>query len=926
MKKIVLLVILTAVANCGAGLESVYFDGEDSLVITACHINGERIDLNQNLSLFSAEIDDSLYHRLRFESTNGDSFRCRLHNVSVTIYPQPDTRPGICYRVILKNTSDDEVKIANVVPFGQGSGRAFITGHGSFDRKNYLSRTVLFTPDLSPVGVVMPDNAWEAGFCDIAITEDYSLVALVRRSSWEKAERRRWWTLLKPKGRVEYVFYLDSHEGRDWRTGLKMMFHDRRLYDMDHFDRRLYDRRDLRWIRDDYLMLLQMAWDKTYYDALRQEHVWYDFLTRYDRLWGNVDIYVLWPTWPRLGLDERNQWDLYGDLPGGLQELRRQVGFAHSMDTRYFISYNPWDIATRGEDHLLGMQRLLRRTGADGVVLDTRGESSRELQQAADEVKPGIIMYSEGMPVPKHMPTIVTGRVHDAIYLPPPLNLNKYIFPENQIFRVLQLSEGRLHREAALCLFNGYGMELNVMRAGRPPWMLEEFAYMGRALRILRDNSKLFSMSDYQPLVAVNADSLWVNKWENSDKCIYTVYSLIPQGFSAPLIETTCERPGHFVGLWHHEEIKSEQAGEKAVVTVNTGAFDRRWLGTRREGTVDCIAWFPQLIKSALCGDSLALSASAGNRVAVWPGNPSYDRKVAEFDVGERTIAVHDYFAGYAGKIVIQLFDDDELIDEAIVRIPLATPRLLSQRQPAESLHTAPPGMVKIPGGEYLFRMSETQEPNIVLQYPDLQTPRRIHIQPFYMDRYPVTNRQYQLFLQESGYVPEDTVNFLRHWHQGSPPDDLLDHPVVNISLADARAYAARAGKRLPTGIEWQYAAQGTDGRRYPWGDEMDSTLCNYKSGCTTPVDAFPGGAGPFGVMDMVGNVWQLTDDLYDNGAYYFVMMRGGSYYHTDAGMWYIRGGPWPVDQHKLLLLVSDGFDRNATVGFRCVKDMGDGK
>ena len=71
----------------------------------------------------------------------------------------------------------------------------------------------------------------------------------------------------------------------------------------------------------------------------------------------------------------------------------------------------------------------------------------------------------------------------------------------------------------------------------------------------------------------------------------------------------------------------------------------------------------------------------------------------------------------------------------------------------------------------------------------------------------------------------------------------------------------------------------------------------------------------------MVGNVWQLTNDIYDNGSYYFVTMRGGSYYNPTSSSWYVQGGPWPVDKHQMLLMLSPGYDRNSTVGFRCVQD-----
>ncbi len=71
----------------------------------------------------------------------------------------------------------------------------------------------------------------------------------------------------------------------------------------------------------------------------------------------------------------------------------------------------------------------------------------------------------------------------------------------------------------------------------------------------------------------------------------------------------------------------------------------------------------------------------------------------------------------------------------------------------------------------------------------------------------------------------------------------------------------------------------------------------------------------------MVGNVWQLTNDVYDNGSYRFVIIRGGSYYNPESSIWYVKGGPQPLDRTQMLLLVSPGFNRNATVGFRCVKD-----
>ena len=108
------------------------------------------------------------------------------------------------------------------------------------------------------------------------------------------------------------------------------------------------------WIRDSYLIILQMAWDREFYDRFAGKYNYGDVIKNGNELFGHIDVYGIWPTWPRLGLDQRNQWDLYRDLPGGTAQLRRFVLMSHKYDTRFFIAYNPWDNSTRKEDHYQG--------------------------------------------------------------------------------------------------------------------------------------------------------------------------------------------------------------------------------------------------------------------------------------------------------------------------------------------------------------------------------------------------------------------------------------------------------------------------------------------------------------------------------------------------------------------------------------------
>jgi formylglycine-generating enzyme required for sulfatase activity len=191
------------------------------------------------------------------------------------------------------------------------------------------------------------------------------------------------------------------------------------------------------------------------------------------------------------------------------------------------------------------------------------------------------------------------------------------------------------------------------------------------------------------------------------------------------------------------------------------------------------------------------------------------------------------------------------------------------------------------------------------------------------MDETLVTNAQFADFLQAAGYCPTHPEKFLHHWVDGRPPAGREDHPVVYVDLDDARAYARWAGKRLPTEEEWQYAAQGADGRKYPWGDRLEPGRANGgETGGTTPVKAYPAGRSPCGCYDMCGNVWQWTESERSDGHTRFCIIRGGAWFAAQESAWYMDGGPRPADFAAKFLLTWPGLDRCSTVGFRCAADL----
>ena len=244
----------------------------------------------------------------------------------------------------------------------------------------------------------------------------------------------------------------------------------------------------------------------------------------------------------------------------------------------------------------------------------------------------------------------------------------------------------------------------------------------------------------------------------------------------------------------------------------------------------------------------------------------------------------------------------------------------------------APAGMIAIPAAEFDFAVhgieieGQTSE-GLDIQYPWEGSARRAHrarvrIGAFYIDRYPVTNAQYQAFLDATSYRPRDSHNFLRHWDKGAPPQGWENKPVTWVAIEDARAYAKWAGKRLPREWEWQYAAQGTDARRYPWGNDWNAAAvppacCEREMPPPDDVDAHPAGASPFGVMDLVGNVWQWTDEYVDAHTR-AAILRGGSAYQPQTSHWYFPQA-YRLDQHGKYLLMAPCKDRSAGIGFRCV-------
>ena len=194
--------------------------------------------------------------------------------------------------------------------------------------------------------------------------------------------------------------------------------------------------------------------------------------------------------------------------------------------------------------------------------------------------------------------------------------------------------------------------------------------------------------------------------------------------------------------------------------------------------------------------------------------------------------------------------------------------------------------------------------------------PHRVYLDAFSIDKYETTNALYARFMRATGRpAPRDG---------NDSSFNASSQPVVNVTWEDADAYCKWAGKRLPTEAQWEKAARGTDGRKYPWGEQWDASRANAenKLGSTASVGSYASGTSPYGAYDMAGNVWEWVADWY--AKHYYEQSPNRNPMGPDSGTTRVlRGGSWsslPVNLRAAVRLGDTPGLRNISIGFRCAR------
>jgi formylglycine-generating enzyme required for sulfatase activity len=640
-----------------------------------------------------------------------------------------------------------------------------------------------------------------------------------------------------------------------------------------------YERPELKWTQSSFIQPQMMIEERYFYDPVAGKYTVDRYLDDLEKRYGGIDSVLIWHTYPNIGIDNRNQYDLLHDMPGGVEGLKQMINDFHRRGVRVLFPVMLWDQGTRdvGIPNWEATTEAMAEIGADGINGDTLDGVPRAFRVASDRTGHPIALEPEGGPADEALQWNNLTWGYWKYPFVPMLSRYKWLEPRHMVNVCDRWNRDKTDN-LQYAFFNGVGYESweNIWGIWNQITPRDAEA-LRRVSKLERAFAALLVSPGWEPHTPTLRQGVFASKFPGQEQTLWTLVNRNEYDVAGRQIALPYKSAMHFYNVWQGEELKPEVSGSTATLSFEVEAH----------------------------GFGAVLATEGA------PASSETQKLLSEMHELARTR-------------LATLSHEWKVLPQQLVEIA-----------PTRLANVPPAGMVRIPEADFEFQAAGIMieggnNVGVDVQYPWEDAPRRyhlhkMHIKSFYIDKNPVTNAEFKKFLEATRYHPNDEHNFLRDWKNGSYPDGWGNKPVTWVSLEDARAYSAWAGKRLPHEWEWQYAAQGTDGRTYPWGNEWDAAAVpapdkRRQMREPTNVDAYPKGASPFGVMDLVGNVWQWTDEFVDEHTRAGIL-KGGSFYQPQGSLWYFPQA-YKLIEHGKYLLMAPSKDRSGTLGFRCVVDL----
>ena len=678
---------------------------------------------------------------------------------------------------------------------------------------------------------------------------------------------------------------------QEWRLKLKNWACEKRRELGDP----LYDTNAQQWASKAYSMGFIMLWDNELIDHESGEWKIDSLLDRAERDFGGYDLVVLWNNYPLAGVDNRHQIAYYDELPGGRSALAEAVSRFHARGVRVLIDHKPWikgvpDGFNCIEDAFI---ELLKECNIDGFFLDCQDGPSDYFRQALrDRVGPDRIFVSEAParlePFGNEIASwqqMTDDSTAPGTYRNRWLDRNQIVYESRRYFHdpIKEIQRAWMNGGGFVVWENVFGYWASYSERCKS-WMRLMFP----AQRFFSD---FFIYGEWNPHVGGGMmNGIYVSEWILGERTLWTAVNRRGHDIEKNIFRL----PAKSAGLRYFDVISGEEysvSEEKDGEVFLAGHFERDGLSgvlATKELDTKLDAFLKLQRKHFQEADWTSLP---------WKGEHR-KTELAHLSVKPKNIPK------FKTKVNLSL---NSAVPDGMTRIPNFEGIMVTRYRMRECGYIA--------GAVDELHVYDAFEK--ICKYS-----RKAIVKDVAIDIFPVTNADFLSFLRDSGYKPKDERNFLKHWVNGMPRPGQERHPVVYVSFDDARAYAAWAGKRLPTEEEWQAAAHDPSRGEWPWGAEFNEEYCNSNSTGTSPVDAFPQGRSHCGCWDMSGNVWEMTESERSDGHTRYRILKGGCWYHVDNSHWLFDNGAKPADWGAKQILLCEAWDRCSTIGFRCVRNI----
>ena len=459
------------------------------------------------------------------------------------------------------------------------------------------------------------------------------------------------------------------HQG-DWHTAFRAF----KEYIRSGFDFTYYRRPIQEKYRQRLVSHFTFLYGHDIYDPGTNKFRTDGFLDEGELNFGGYDYILLWHDYQRMGIDNRDQFDMYEDLPGGLEGLREMVDRAHAREVQVFIPYKPWDIMRDRRDHFQQEARIARAIGADGIFLDTMSKSGKAFRDALDAVSPDIVFVSEGRP-DLEAAQLVTGSWNQqgtATNTMPNVDLFRFVFPEHNVHNINRAARKR-DKLVYNALFNGVGLivwEDIFGEINRFSW--HERILICRYNRIIHENRDAYLTEHPVPLTSDFRDDLYVNAFPIAEKCVYPAYQLgrekvATRGGSdnrliGPFMEVDHPDNWHFVDVWNHQPIPTEKKAGKTCLVFPEEPAD----------VISCIIGMPENLKVERDGDLLRIEATrplgeASIQINTVNNLTMMEEEVIELQGNNGVIELSRLNLDFPYLVLVKLMQGDILKDEVIL-------------------------------------------------------------------------------------------------------------------------------------------------------------------------------------------------------------------------------------------------------------------